>query len=228
MYRLLAFLFIALIGVTGCQQQEPEPVEPEAPPPPTCDEIYQELRGALQPLFAAVDQNIGIEDAVREGMVANFGGIRAKHTASENGPCALDRMANEMTRLIREGVEYDRWRAVKGACQIYGVIRPGDNRHAETERKADLIMARPIVKSKGFFESDGYLYAFLEVIDRDTRRVTTYRVREGEEFHDILRLERIVGNQQAVEIWYEPLGDTWEVLAPRELNTTRGGRVSGR
>jgi len=228
MRRLLSLAFISIIALAGCQQEPPEPAQPEAPPPPTCEEVYQELKRGLAPLYAAVHQNLGIEDPAREAMVASFAQMRAQHSATENGPCGLEKIASDMTDLIREAKEYDRWRAVKGACQIYRTVRPGDTRHAEDERRADLIMARPIVRSRGFFESDGYLYAFLEVLDRDTGRITTYRVREGEEFHDILRLERIIGNQQKVEIWYEPLGDTWEVLSPKELNTTRGGRVSGR
>jgi len=224
MRRFIPLSLMVVLALAGCQQEEAPPPEPEAPPPPTCDEIYQELRGTLAPLYTAVEQARGIDNVTREGMVASFGQHRARHAASENGPCALDRIASDMTALIREAKDHDRWRAIKGACQVYEIIRPNDTRHAEDHRKADLILARPIVRSRGYFESDGYLYAFLEVTDQDTGRVTNYQVREGEEFHGILRLEEIVGNQQAVVIWYEPLDDTWRVLSPRERGQSLGGR----
>jgi len=100
---------------------------------------------------------------------------------------------------------------------LYQVVEPGSDRFKKIEERADLMLARPDVHVRGFVQVENELYAFLEVLNLKTREVTTHKVREGEEFYDVLRLIRIVGNQQAVEILYIPANDTWTVQGPRQL-----------
>jgi hypothetical protein len=90
------------------------------------------------------------------------------------------------------------------------------------------MMARPKVDVSGFLEADkNNLYVFLTVTDPITNKTESFKVREGEEFYEpidpntkqkksaILRLVRIIGDQQSVEILYIPASDTWVVPGPK-------------
>jgi hypothetical protein len=65
-------------------------------------------------------------------------------------------------------------------------------------------------------------HVFLEVTDPDTRAITNYQIRVGEEFHDpygamLLRLARIVGDHSSIVLEYIPLEDQeFEVRSPSE------------
>jgi hypothetical protein len=90
------------------------------------------------------------------------------------------------------------------------------------------MLARPKVEVTGFITVDNDLYTFVRVTEKVTEKVETFKVREGEEFFEpvdpktkqkkpaVLRLVRVIGDQQAVEFLYVPANDTWEVKGPRE------------
>ncbi len=101
-------------------------------------------------------------------------------------------------------------------------------KYARLKERAELMMARPKVDVSGFLEADkNNLYVFLTVTDPITNKTESFKVREGEEFYEpidpntkqkksaILRLVRIIGDQQSVEILYIPASDTWVVPGPK-------------
>jgi hypothetical protein len=79
----------------------------------------------------------------------------------------------------------------------------------------------------GFVQTGGEVYTFLEVTDPESSAKETFKVREGEEFYrpakigsvpnnsEVLRLVRIIGNQQEVEIEYKLANFLWKVPGPR-------------
>lgn len=214
--------FAAILVGTGCTSQQPEePPKPMAPPPPTAEEIYRELRGALEPIL---NVGGGLDNAVRDQALASFRTAKAKHAAAENGQEAFKRITDDITNLIARAKREDRWRYVKAGIMAYNILYPGSDKYAKDERRADLMLARPTVTVRGFMEprdGSGDIYVFLECKDNDTGKVEKVQVREGEEFYNgKLRLLRIIGDQQSVEILYVPANDSWTVKGPRERQRT--------
>lgn len=215
---LLAVMF-ALVLLASCKEKAPPP-PPQAPPPPepTAEEIYREMRGGLQMFWDPIEGKApGLEDGPRDQGIAHLTTCKGKYSSKENGRAALERIGRDIDNIIREAKEGNRWKLIKGCCMLYQVVEPGSDRYKKVEERADLMLARPDVHVRGFVQIGNDLYAFLEVLNLKTREVSTFKVREGEEFYDVLRLMRIVGNQQAVEILYIPANDTWTVQGPRQL-----------
>ncbi len=168
------------------------------------------MKNKLAPFYNAY-QNKTYVGKGTEQAVTDLKGEKGRLTATENGRQALMMVQRDIEEWIKCARNEDRYRWVKEAIQLYKALEPGSECYASLERRADLMLARPNVSVKGFFEIDGDLYAFLSCKEAESGEVTQYRVREGEEFHEVLRLIRIIGDKQAVELLYIPANDTWVV-----------------
>lgn len=221
MYKVLAYsllCMLVLVMFVGCGEEEPEePEEPPPPPPPTASEIHQEMRSAIGVLWRG-----GLSENDREEVVQKLTQVRNQYQQEENAPEAFRRLENDITELIPQARDADRWGIVKGAAMAYKVMNPNSDRYDRLEERADMYLERPQVEVTGFMNVDGDLYTFMRVTDPVTNEVNTYRVREGEEFHETekygitLRLLRIIGNQSAVELEYVPIQEPWVVPGPKQ------------
>ncbi len=220
MRQVLIFALIAAVAFTGCNAKEPEP-QPKAenapPPPPTAAELYgKELKPVLDVLKRQVDGGAPLQPLEKDAAVDKLKSAVRTLNAQENGPEALTKLKGEIEDLVKKGRDGNLWMVVKGCCQAYVALQPGSDRYMKLEQRADLMLKRPTVQVKGFFNIDSQIYAFLLVTDPGAPKPESYKVREGEEFHGVLRLVRIIGDQQSVEILYIPVNDTWVVKGPRE------------
>ena len=223
----LCLVLLVLVAVTACQPAPPPPPPtPPPPPPPTPEEHAAKLRTVLGTVLA--DAPLGPGDP--SSIVSSFNGAKAPMTATEEGRGGLAIIQREVEDAMKKAREAGRWRKVKVLCEIYKSIQPGSDRYAKMERDAELMMAKPDVLVTGFVQTGADLYAFLEVKDPITGAKDTFKVREGEEFYrpekigsqpntaEVLRLVRIIGNQQEIEIEYKLANYLWKVPGPR----TRG------
>ncbi len=113
----------------------------------------------------------------------------------------------------------------------YDVLRPGatspDGKYARLLERANLMLSRPKVEVNGFLQAENDLYIFLAVTDTSTQKTENFKVREGEEFYEPidpqtntkknpqLRVVRVIGDQQSVELLYIPANETWVVPGPK-------------
>ena len=228
MWRTLAGGLLAVLLVTGCGEKEPEQPVDAPPPPPTAQQIHGEFRQVLQVLDASVGSNVDLVEPQRMEVVNAFSQVRGQHSQSINGPEALQMVKRDVEGMISRARTAELWQTIKAGIEIYKSIDPANTRYAQLEERADLMNSRPTVEVMGFMTVDGVLNASLRVTDTlaaDPRKqVQTYFVRESEEFHDqvkegkprpVLKLIRIIGNQQAVEVEFIPINDSWEIMGPR-------------
>jgi hypothetical protein len=211
-------IILSTVVMTGCAEKAPEPPPPapEEPPPPSPDQIFGELKAAIQVLWGPLTQQTHVSKEDREQAVNNLRPIKAKYAGIDNGKIALSRLEREVEDLIRTARDREMWGVVKGGISVYSELKPGNDRYVTLNQRADLMLARPKVTVNGFFNVEGDIYAFLEVNDPAADPpIQSYRIREGEEFHGNLRLIRIIGAQKAVELLYIPANSTWEVSGPR-------------
>jgi hypothetical protein len=216
-WLVLAMIPLVLLA-GGCKEDPPPPPPSEVPPEPTPEQIHSELRAACGPIFNAVPFAPTVE--ARDAAVAALRGLVSRHQSTENGRIAIGRLSTDITTFIRTARDMDKPK--KPGIELAGVmlheaVNPTDDRYAKRKETLKIMLAMPRVKVRGFMDAgNGETVVFLLVIDPDTREEKVYKVREGEEFHEVLRLVRIIGNQQAVEIEYLPLGELYELLGPRD------------
>lgn len=212
------FAMIACLFFVGCNQAPPEPPPEEAPPPPTAQEVHRDIMSTLsvfQQTAASVGGGIG--PAEKDQTVAAMRQVVGQLRATPNGPEGVDMARKDVEQLTKRVEEGDqRWMLLKGCIEAHHVIAPESTKYAKLEQRVDLMLARPRVIVRGFMEIDKQTHAFLEVTDRKTNAVKTYKVREGEDFHDVLRVLRIIGKNQAVELLYKPVDEPWIVRQPSE------------
>lgn len=215
---------LALSFMTGCKP-EPPPPPPEdlPPPPPSPEEHYNTMKGSMGQLFS--DGGITPEEGA--ALVGAFNGTKMQMAASDNGRIALGMIQRDIEDTMKRSREASRWNKVKVCCELYKILQPGSDRYAKLERDAELMMARPQVLVTGFVRSGNDIYAFIETTNPQTKEKTTFKIREGEEFYqpamlgsqpnatNLLRLVRIIGDQQAVELEYKPVNFLWEAPGPR-------------
>lgn len=214
---LLPLLLVCLLGtIPGCNKPEPPP-PPEnlPPPPPTTDQIYSEIKPSIQLLYRPFNGD-GLSDAEINQTAEALRPLKAKHTATENGREALGRLEEDIADIIRQARDTTRWKVLEAAILAYEVLEPGNNRFARLKEQAQLMNQIPKSYVRGFVNVDNEEYVFIEVEDRKTGKRETYKVREQEEFADVFRLVRIIGNNQKVEILYIPANYTFERNGPRE------------
>ncbi len=225
-YLIVCLVLLILATVTACQPAPPPPPPTPPPPPePTPDEHAAKARTALGPLLN--DAPLPGDAAACEALIASFGAMKAQLSATENGRGGLAIIQREAEDNMKKMRDAQRWRKVKFLCGLYKVLQPGSDRYAKVERDAEMMMARPNVLVTGFVQTGGEIYAFMEVKDPVSGAKETFKVREGEEFYrpakigsqpnssEVLRLVRIIGNQQEVEIEYKPANFLWKVPGPR-------------
>jgi len=205
---------LCLLLITGCNQNAAPPPDEEAPPPPpTADELYNQLRNPLNPLFNSAANNSPISNAQRTQAVSALRPIKLKMASEPNAPEAYVRMVRDIEDMIKAAEKAENYRVVKGGIEAYKIFEPAEKKYDELEQYADLVLARPSVEIQGFFAIDNEPVVFIEVTDADdVTDKETYKVREGEDFHEgILQLLRVVGNNQGIEVMYKPIEQKWIV-----------------
>ncbi|MBI2433608.1 MAG: hypothetical protein HYV26_12145 [Candidatus Hydrogenedentes bacterium] len=228
MRKLLPLMLALSLAVAACKEPPPpEPAKGQAPPEPTPAEIKGELRNSIQVLSGAATSPAPLDPAIKDQAVASFNGVKAKHAAKANGQTALQEFSRDVEQLVNTAKGSESWMVVKGGCEIYRSLNPGSDRFKQLEGKADVMLARPQVEVTGFFQSNGATDIFLKVTDFQVEKpVETYTVREGEEFHEkavegpkkpVLKVVRIIGANQAVELEYLPIHDTWTIQGPQQF-----------
>lgn len=230
-FSMVLIFFISMCVYIGCSKPPPPPPQPQEPPPPSPEQIQSELMASLQPLMTALSQGTGLSPDQHESIVNNLRTVKSKYSAIENGRIAVSRVATQLEGTIKEARDKKRWGLVKTAIRAYDVLRPGalgpDGKYNRLMEMAELMISRPRVDVNGFLESEGDLYVFLTVTDTKTNKKESFKVREGEEFYEpmdentktkkppILKVVRVIGDQQSVELLYIPANDTWVVPGPR-------------
>lgn len=226
MYKSLPLFLVLSVVMMSCEKEPPPPAQPQAPPEPTAQELRNELRTALSGLNQASGPEAYMAASGKDAAVNAFNQAKAKVSPRLNGAEALRLVAADVDNLISTARKNEAWMAAKGGIEIFKSLNPGSDRYSNLEQRVDIMLARPRVEVTGFVNAGNATEIFVRVTDEQpVVQVQNYSVREGEEFHDkdtgnglrpILKIVRIIGNNQEVEIEYIPIEDTWRVPGPKQ------------
>ena len=223
MKYLYGLTVVMLACLAGCKKDPPPPPEAAPPPPLTTSQIISEYKAALQPLLNAATPGVVFDDGQKTPIINEFNTTRAKMASEINEPEARDKIEGDVTNGLKQAKEAEQWFVVDGLLDVYKILRPDSQVYTSLRRRADLMMARPVVVCTGFATIGSEdLLTFLEITDPKSKKTDTFRIREGEEFYpgangkSLLKLIRVVGAQSAVEMEYLALpGETWEIPGPK-------------
>lgn len=216
-------LLCILVGfVVACAPEPPPPPPPpeDLPPPePSPEEYRQQVRSILSSYL--MTGTSAPDDSVLPEILNQTQARRAQLIASENGRQALHLITADVDESLKLAREEERWRKISGLCRIYKALQPDSNRYEKLQSYSDEMVKRPILTVTGFIELDDELYVFIDLFDPTTGQTKAYRCREGEEFHErdnktVMRLVRIVGNKQSIEVEYLPANYSWLCIGPKE------------
>jgi len=172
--------------------------------------------GGLTPAAAGSGARGVLRDADKELVLAALREAEAKHRGTEAGRQALKQLGHEITEMIQQAREADRWRLVLVGIEAYEVIAESTPRLDRLRKRALIHFNRPRVTVKGYFDDlvMGESYAFLQVALRERNEVHMVQVRPGDEFLDLHFID-FVGDKKGVRLEYlKAPNDTYEVMGP--------------
>lgn len=216
--RILALLLLSVLALSSCKKEEEKPETPPPPPPPSASVILGEYNTAIAPLTRSIQGAGGVMPQETEAMVGQVRATKGKHAANPNAPEANSSFKEGLAGLITQARDTEKWAVVEGAVLCYLEMDPSSTAYTKLLERARRYLKRPNVKVTGFIEIDNETLVVLEVSERGSSEKDIFKVRVGEEFYekdgkDQLKLNRIIGNNQEVELLYD--GDIdWRVPGP--------------
>ena len=105
--------------------------------------------------------------------------------------------------IAKSAAESERYKLVLACIDAIELLNMESRLLERLGARADTILARPVVRVRGFLDDHekGDTYVFLELLDRRNGTVERYEARPGDEFNN-LRLIRIIGRNKAVLLEY--------------------------
>jgi hypothetical protein len=215
---------LALLVFVGCGEPEPEvPDTPVRQPPPkkTAEQLYNDTMSRLTPnLRANAPKSAQLVEIVTE-VNGKF-----RPPAEPNGEEAINRIKRELNSRIDNASRASQWQLVIAISNALDVFAKGPPERTGELKKIDRLrlraraeLSKPILKVKGFADD----YVFLEITIPTTNTKYSEQVREGDSFLDdpqnpgqkLLRLEKIIGDNREVRIYYYQTDTSWTIPGPR-------------
>jgi len=219
----LAMVVLSIL-FAGCGG-EPEPEPPPKPvqrelPKKSADQLYNEATQQINPLLREGPPHEAEITAIMNDLKTKY-----RPPTEANGPEALGRIKSMLTDRARTANELRKWNILLTSATGLELLAAGPPR-AEGELKklrrykehAHAELSKPKIKVKGFFDD----YVALEIYLPTTQTTVSEYVREGDSFlpdpenpaQNLLRLDRVIGNNKAVRIYYYKTDSSWEVPGP--------------
>ena len=214
MRRSLLVLLLLPFALSACEWVLPPPPPPKAETPPgepvTKGQVLAEMEPMIEPFRDVVKSgkgaNTGLTFQNRNAVIELLRDAHQRYAQYENGRSAMRTLGTEIIDIAKEAGEQDRWRLVQACVDAHEILNMDSLMLDRLDERAQVLIARPKVKVRGFME-DGEtkdVFVFLEITDRQTGRTKTVTLREGE-IVDTLRVVEIIGANDAVRFEYLPV-----------------------
>ena len=209
-YWIFPALMLAII-LTGCTKEDPEPVV-EEPPPPTPEEIYNEIMSQTALNAPIPPKGTSLPPGTGPAFLQQIRGIQTRHKATEEGKIALKRVAQTVDERIPRMKDNELWDFVVVLCDVHELFKPGSTRFDRIRATAEIELRKPKVTVSGIFEADGRVTALLKFYLPLTGETFKEQPRIGEVLHGMKFIE-VVGNNRGVKLEYLETGELINVMA---------------
>lgn len=209
-----ALMLCCLISIAGCTQKDKKkPVDPNAPPPPTAQEIAQKII-----LDAKLDIRIPGPEArfpipQRNAMLSKLRNLKTKHSADPVGKEALDHVVSRIDKRIRDSRQAGAWQYVTAFIDAYAIFRPNSKKYGslkdealtELRKPRVTVTGLPVIKNRQLIK----LSLYIPIEDRSYKE----QVEIGDEIHGLKVLD-IFGQNRGVVLEYLETGERFNAFMP--------------
>jgi hypothetical protein len=194
---------------------------PPPPPKKTADQVYNEVMSKIEPHIQPANPRTMPFVAQLQEAVNTL-----KPPMEPNAPEGLNQVKRNLYERIEAAEQNEQWNYVVALAAGLDVFakgpppRTGELQKNERYRsRAQAELSKPRVKVEGFLDD----YVFLDVFLPATNQQIDVQVREGDSFipdpqnpgENLLRLDDIIGDNRAIQIYYYKTDTSWEVKGPR-------------
>ncbi len=215
---VIAMMFAAIL-LAGCGPDEPTKptvtVDPNAPPPPTPEEIAKRViteLGLDQPLPAPGSRMLG---TTRETTLNLFRQQNAELSKTPEGQIALKQVQKVLEDKIAALENGKFWEFVVTYVDAFAIFQPGSKKYEQLKERALVELRKPRVTVKGLPEVDGQKVALLNIYVPLTSESFTERLSVGEEMHGIKFLG-VFGKDRGVRLEYLETGERYVAYLPSQ------------
>lgn len=197
-------------------RESQEVAQPDAPSP---EELAAELEAGLGPLDQLEAWEIDLTQEMRDMLVAYLLEAARDYRQTPQGQAALRLVVGRLDARLAAAREDMNTDLVMLLCDLIEIIEPDNSKLPRYREWASILLARPDVTIRGWFEfgepryGDDEIYVLLEVRLPATGEVERVQVREGEEFLG-LKFHRIIGKKRGILLEYLATGDRFGVYGP--------------
>jgi len=209
----------ATASLPGCGSSEPakpsKTVDPNAPPPPTPEEIAKRTITELGLDLPLPLQGTRVSSSVRGTTIQMFKQQHATLSQTPEGQAALKQVQKVLEDRIAAYEQAKFWEHVLTYTDAYAVFQPESKKYEQLREKAMVEMRRPRVTVKGLPEVDGQKIAMLSIYIPLTSENFEERMSIGEEVHGIKFLG-VFGKDRGVRLEYLETGERYVAYLPSQ------------
>lgn len=204
-FRLSLVMLIAVL--CACQpEEEVESEVPEAPPPPTPQEIAQSIITELNLDRSAASTGGRISNAAREQLVSQLRNKAAQYNGTVDGKEALSHVKGRIERRIREFSSEGAWQYVLVFVELHKVIDPDSKKYGSLMEEAYLQLKKPKLSLRGMPVLDGRRIIVMEFYLPANDETYKEKIAVGDELHGV-RIVDVFGNNRGVTVEFLETGE---------------------
>ncbi len=207
----LALIAISLGGCSGSDEPtKPKAgvVDPNAPPPPTPEQISKRViteLGLDQPLPPPGSR---LNSATRGTTLEMFKRQHTELSKTPEGQAALKMIQKVLEDRIAAYEAGEFWEHILTYTDAFAIFQPTSKKYERVKEKAMRELRRPRVTVKGLPEVEGHKMAFLNIYIPLTSETFNERLSIGEEAHGI-KVLGVFGNDRGVRLEFLETGERY-------------------
>lgn len=208
-FKLLRYISVFCIAVSliGCEPKEVEPVvDPNAPPPPTAQQIAQKIVFDAQLDMPIPPPNTRFPTSVRTSLLQVLRTAKNQNAVDPVGKEALEHVVGRLDRRIREFREAKAWQHVMVFLDAHAIFKPDSRKYASLREEAIIELRKPQVMVTGLHDMQGRELIMLNMYVPLTDSRYKEKVQVGDEIHG-LRVVDIFGENRGVTLEYLETGE---------------------
>ena len=214
-----ASLLVLFLGaaIAGCSQQssgpKPDLPNPNAPPPPTPDQVAQQIISDAQLEGPMPPPGSPLPLAVRQNILDLLRRERSRLSGTEEGNRALAIVSRKIDERVRAYEQAELWEHVLTYTDAHLIFNRDSKRFNHVRDKALTELRKPRVTVRGLPEAKGHKVAMLSIYLPMTSETFFERMGIGEEMHGI-KLLSIFGEDRGVRLEYLKTGERYIAYLP--------------
>lgn len=217
--KCLAVLFFSFVAIVGCDSGEPDvvqPTGPDAPAPPTAQEIAKKII-----LEAQLDMAIPIAGSrfpisIRQNMLNILQTAKTTHATDPVGKKALEHVVGRIDKRIRDFSRAEAWQHVMVFTDAHGIFKPQSKKYGSLRDEAYTQLSKPRVSVTGMPIIEGRQLILLSFYIPITDKRYKERVQIGDEVHG-LKVINVFGRDRGVTLEYLETGERFVAFLATSL-----------